>query len=136
MDVDDKLIGAYFYTIWITINCDNWSKKLFNLINLGTELNFNPEVKTDTNYYILIIAVINIIVNIAFEWFVMRLINNCFENRKFKKYKEQIEEERLMNATRELYLDAKDVSIYKYNRVYYHDRRKNIKEKNKLSNFN
>ena len=41
-----------------------------------------------------------------------------------------------MNATRELYLDAKDVSIYKYNRVYYHDRRKKIKDKNKLSNFN
>ena len=28
------LAGAYFYSIWITIHCDNWSKKLFDLYDL------------------------------------------------------------------------------------------------------
>ena len=28
------LAGAYFYSIWITINCDSWSKKLFKLYDL------------------------------------------------------------------------------------------------------
>ena len=28
------LAGAYFYSIWITINCDSWSKDLFDLYDL------------------------------------------------------------------------------------------------------
>ena len=28
------LAGDYFYSIWITINCDNWSRTLFNLYEL------------------------------------------------------------------------------------------------------
>lgn len=100
------LAGAYFYAIWITINCDNWSKKLFKLYDLekrGDVEDGEDEILPggkNMKYYVLIIAGVNTVVNIIFEWFVMKLINYCYENREIKRYKEQIEEERLRKKIR------------------------------------
>ena len=135
------LAGAYFYSIWITINCDNWSKKLFKLYDLekfdtydDSEDGIIPGGK-NMKYYVLITAGINTVVNIIFEWFVMRLINYCYEERDIKRYKEQIEKEKIMKQNKQYNSEVKDVEIYKYQRVYYYDRRKRNAENNKISNL-
>ena len=135
------LAGAYFYAIWITINCDNWSKKLFKLYDLekrGDVEDGEDEILPggkNMKYYVLIIAGVNTVVNIIFEWFVMKLINYCYENREIKRYKEQIEEERLRKINKEFNPEIKDVPIYKYQRVYYHDRRHRNAVNNQISNL-
>ena len=162
------LAGVYFYSIWITINCDSWSKKLFKLYNLEErgdveeeeeegededddgegEDNDKEEEETDTafgasdeedetddiipggknmKYYILIMAGVNTVVNILFEWVIMRLINYCYESLLIRKYRKEIENEITMKHNKIDNNEVKDVQIYKYQRVYYHDRRKNRK---------
>ena len=78
-------------------------------------------------YYILIIAGVNTVVNIVFEWVIMRLINNCYENIQIKKYKKEIENEKRLKGSNKNEEEIKDVKIYKYQRVYYYDRRKRMK---------
>ena len=161
------LAGAYFYSIWITINCDSWSKDLFDLYDLelrgdveeeeeeeeGENENdeeeeevggLDEEEEKDTDfesdeegddiieggdnmkYYILIMAGVNTIINIIFEWIFMRLINNCYENRQIKNYKKEIDNELILKQNKVQSTDIKDVEIYKYQRVYYYDRRRNM----------
>ena len=168
------LAGAYFYSIWITIHCDSWSKKLFDLYDLEqrgdveeeeeeeggnneepenenedenaeeeenneTEEEVNEEDNEDDDiipggknmkYYILIMAGVNTVVNIIFEWFIMRLINYCYENMQIKKFKKEIELEKAMKQKNADDPEIKDVQIYKYQRVYYYERRKQLKLKN------
>ena len=172
------LAGAYFYSIWITIHCDNWSKKLFKLYDLeqrgyyeeeeeeNAEVN-NEETENENEngeeyeeeenieieeeeeeeeifeetseddsiipggknikYYILIIAGVNTIVNIVFEWVIMRFINYCYESIEIKKFKKEIEHEKMMKEKNADEKEVKDVKIYKYQRVYYYDRRQMLK---------
>ena len=161
------LAGAYFYSIWITINCDSWSKDLFDLYDLelrgdveeeeeeeeGENENdeeeeevggLDEEEEKDTDfesdeegddiieggdnmkYYILIMAGVNTVINIIFEWIFMRLINNCYENRQIKNYKKEIDNELILKQNKVQSTDIKDVEIYKYQRVYYYDRRRNM----------
>ena len=167
------LAGAYFYSIWITIHCDSWSKKLFDLYDLEQrgdveeeeeeggnneepenenedenaeeenneteEEEVNKEDNEDDDiipggknmkYYILIMAGVNTVVNIIFEWFIMRLINYCYENMQIKKFKKEIELEKAMKQKNADDPEIKDVQIYKYQRVYYYERRKQLKLKN------
>ena len=39
------LAGVYFYSIWITINCDSWSKKLFDIYDLEQRGDFAMKKK-------------------------------------------------------------------------------------------
>ena len=162
------LAGAYFYCIWITINCDSWSKKLFKLYDLekrgdaGEEEEDNEEENADEDedeeendeeelneeeenleneeegdeeedeipggknikYYILMIVGINTIINIVFEWVIMKLINYCYEMNEIKRYKKEIEEYKIGQQNKIPNEEIKEVEIYKYHRVYYYDRRK------------
>ena len=177
------LVLIYFYSIWITINCDDWSAKLFLIYDLkyrgnseeeeeeiqdnegedgekdnrildgddGENLNENEEGNEtgedeDENgdndedidiipggdkmkYYILLIIGINIIVNIFFEWFVMKFINICYSNKVIKDYKKEVEEEKILEAqnkanNKENEHNNKEVQIFKYQRIYYYNRRK------------
>ena len=171
------LAGAYFYSIWITIHCDSWSKKLFKLWDLeqrgdvdddeddeeeeeeeegndeeeengeensdekeSSELGEEEDVDLEDDdeddgiipggkkmkYYILIIAGVNTVVNIVFEWVFMRLINYCYENRQIRNYKKEIENEKMLKQNNPDNTEIKDVKIYKYQRVYYYDRRKRM----------
>ena len=187
------LVLIFFYSIWITINCDDWSLKLFNLYDLkykgetddeeeegeeetgnqnendvndaddgddegedegDNDLNEEEENKEEEEeesdiieggdkmkYYVLLIVGINMIVNIFVEWVIMRLINNCYENRLIQKYKEEVEQEKLIEAQNNSNnnpnkINDKEVKIFKYQRIYYYDRRKKIemKEKNEKKN--
>ena len=124
------LIGVYFYIIWITIYCDEWSKKLFSLYDLefrGIFEDGNDDIipgGKNMKYYILIMGGVNTIINFIFEWVVMRLINNWYENNEIKKYKKEIDDEKIIKQNDINNIKNKDVKIYKYQRVYYYDRRK------------
>ena len=168
------LAGVYFYSIWITINCDSWSKKLFDLYDLEQrgdveeeeeeeeyyeedegenaeeneeelneeetdEMEEEEEIVEDNGeddiipggknmkYYILIMAGVNHVVNILFEWVAMRLINYCYENRQIERFKREIENEKMLKQNSKVDgTEIKDVPIYKYQRVYYYDRRKRM----------
>ena len=174
------LAGVYFYSIWITIHCDSWSKKLFDLYDLeqrgdveddeeeeeeeeknekentgAEEERVENEEEVEENeieeeaeieeleieifeddgiipggkkmkYYILIIAAVNTVINIVFEWVFMRLINNCYEAREIKQFKKEIENEKMLRESNKDDTEVKDVPIYKHQRVYYYDRRKRM----------
>ena len=130
------LIIVLFYSIWITINCDGWSKNLFDLYDLekkGEETEGEGEKGEDLikggenmKYYLLLIIGINCIVHITIEWGVMKLIRYCYEESLIKKYKKEIVEEKVNQRNPDF--NNKEVSIYKYQRVYYYDRRKQMKK--------
>ena len=184
------LILVVFYSIWITINCDEWSAKLFNIYDLkykwetvdedegeGEEAenqNENEEIEEDyeegnedgnnlkeeenkaeeddeesdiieggdkMKYYILLIVGINMVVNIFIEWVVMRLINNCYENRLIQKYKEEVEQEKIIeaqnkNINNQKEINDKEVKIFKYQRIYYYDRRRKMEKQEKKNETN
>ena len=156
------LVLIYFYSIWITINCDEWSAKLFNLYDLkykeedseegeeeeeeddgtgagaggsadgedeeGEEEESNIiEGGENMKYYLLLIVGVNMIVNIFVEWFIMKFVRICYENRVIENYRKDIEEERLIEAQNNYNGNAfneKEAQIYKYQRIYYYERRK------------
>ena len=168
------LLIIYFYSIWITINCDDWSSKVFNIYDLkykDEEDNEPDEVynedKSEDNdlenideneresndvidededfedsniisggdkmkYYILLIIGVNIIINIFFEWFVMKFVNNYYRNKLIKDYKREVEKEKYINAknksdNRDSEPNKKEVQIFKYQRIFYYERRKKKK---------
>ena len=130
------LAGIYFYSIWITINCDSWSKDLFNLHDLekkNVENKGNNEVikgGDKIKYYILIIAIVNTFVSIFFEWIIMKFVRKIYENRKIKNYKIKIDREKNMKENKEKRKEIDEVNLYKYNRVYFYDRRIQKKSQN------
>ena len=118
------LVLVFFYSIWITINCDDWSAKLFSIYDLkykgdtedeegeegeDSERRLEGEEEEEEGeelieggekmkYYLLLIIGINMIVNIVIEWVVMKLVRNCYENKLIKDYKKEVEEEQLIEA--------------------------------------
>ena len=174
------LVLIYFYSIWITINCDEWSAKLFNIYDLkykeedgeegeeeegeddgagagagesadgddeeGEEEEESNIIEGGENmkYYLLLIVGVNMIVNIFVEWFIMKFVRICYENRVIENYRKDIEEERLVEAQNNYNGNAfneKEAHIYKYQRIYYYERRKKnekqeIQEKQKKNSNN
>ena len=186
------LVLIYFYSIWITINCDDWSAKLFLIYDLkyrgeseeeeeemededdgeneansdGNEDNLDEnengggeeeeeegedgEEDEDSDiipggdkmkYYLFLIIGINMIINIFIEWFVMKYVNICYENKLIKNYKKEIEEEKIIDAknkaeNKESEPNNKEVQIFKYQRIYYYDRRKKNKKRMKENKNN
>jgi len=164
------LILIFFYSIWITINCDDWSAKLFNIYDLKykgeddeedeEESNENEEEINEENgeenddeekedeesdlieggdkmkYYLLLIVGVNMVVNIFVEWVIMRFIRNCYENKLIKDYKKEVEDEKLIevqnkNTNNENIINDKEVPIFKYQRIFYYEKRKKIENKEK-----
>jgi soluble P-type ATPase len=183
------LVLIYFYSIWITINCDDWSAKLFLIYDLKyrgeseeeeeemeDEDDGENEANSDGNednldenengggeeegedggededsdiipggdkmkYYLFLIIGINMIINIFIEWFVMKYVNICYENKLIKNYKKEIEEEKIIDAknkaeNKESEPNNKEVQIFKYQRIYYYDRRKKNKKRMKENKNN
>ena len=158
------LIVVLFYSIWITINCDDWSMNLFTLFDLkkvgdteeedeeedseideGEDANNEEEDDEGTSegeelieggdkmkYYVLLIVGINAVVNIFIEWVVMRFVRHCYEERQISNYKKEILEEKMRAGSQENDNNrkTKEVSIYKYQRVYFYDRRKEMEKSN------
>ena len=92
-------------------------------------------------YYVLLIVGINMIVNIFIEWFVMKYVNICYSNKVIKNYKKEVEEEKIVDAknkaaNKETEYNNKEVQIFKYQRIYYYDRRKKNKQRANENNIN
>ena len=90
-------------------------------------LEFHPMKRgKDMKYYILIIAALNTILNIIFERVIMRFINRCYEERQIRIYKKEIEKAKMLTEGDKEDRKIKDVKIFKYQRVYYYNRRKKL----------
>ena len=159
------LILIFFYSIWITINCDKWSANLFKIYDLKykgntedeeeerdeegekDEVEGNEEDTEEENeeggeesdlikggenmkYYLLLIVGINMIVNIFVEWVIMGFVRNCYENKLIKDYKSEVENEKLIEAQNNILgnINDKEAQIFKYQRIYYYERRKRKKK--------
>ena len=165
----------YFYSIWITINCDDWSRNLFGLYDLKYKGELEEEeeegeerrmrrVEDDDDddddddggegeeeeeedelieggenmkYYVLLIIGVNMIVNIFIEWFVMKFVRTCYENKLIKDYKREVEEEKIYaaqnnnnNSDNVDEMNKKEAPIFKHQRIYYYDRRNKKEKKN------
>ena len=132
------------YSIWITINCDDWSKDLFNLYDLKKSRENNDSNTSEKEilinggdkikYYLLIIIIICCIIHIFIEWVMMKQIKNYYEKKLINKYRTEILKEKNSTFNQEISSNLKidnEISVYKYQRVYYDDRRKiTKKEKN------
>ena len=124
------LTGTYFYIIWITINCDSWSRKIFNLYKLEKKNIYenDEEIKEGKKikYFVFLIVLINTFCSIFFEWVIMRFIRKCYENKIIENHRKEI----FKNKNEQKNNDKiKDVKIYKYNKVYWYDKR--LKKRNK-----
>ena len=137
------LVLVYFYSIWITINCDNWSANLFKIYDLkyrGVDDEDDEDYEgiipggKNIKYYVLLIIGINMIVNIFFEWFVMKFVNRLYAKKVIRDYKREVENEKLIEAqqkaeNKEFEPNNQEVEIFKYQRIYFYDRRKRNKKK-------
>jgi len=137
------LVLVYFYSIWITINCDDWSANLFKIYDLkyrGVDDEDDEDYEgiipggKNIKYYVLLIIGINMIVNIFFEWFVMKFVNRLYAKKVIRDYKREVENEKLIEAqqkaeNKEFEPNNQEVEIFKYQRIYFYDRRKRNKKK-------
>ena len=80
----------------------------------------------DLKYYLLIMFALNTVITIFFERVIMRFVNKCYDERIIRKYREEIEKEKMLKESNKDGPKIKDVKIYKYQRVYYYDRRKRL----------
>ena len=53
----------------------------------------------------------------------MKFVRKIYENRKIKNYKIKIDREKNMKENKEKRKEIDEVNLYKYNRVYFYDRR-------------
>jgi hypothetical protein len=51
-------------------------------------------------YYVLLIIGINMIVNIFFEWVIMKFVNNCYGEKLIRDYKREVEEEKIVDRNK------------------------------------
>ena len=89
-------------------------------------------------YYVLLIIGVNMIVNIFIEWFVMKFVRTCYENKLIEDYKREVEEEKIYaaqnnnnnNSDNVDEMNKKEAPIFKHQRIYYYDRRNKKEKKN------
>ena len=123
------LVLSIGYSIWITLFCDSISKDLFLLFDFekDSEQEYARNDSYKIKYILILIIVLNCIISIAFEWICIRILANWWERRNIRKYKEEIEEKKNDDLLED------EIEIFKYQRVYYHNRRHGImKKRNKI----
>jgi len=123
------LVFAIGYSIWITLFCDSVSKELFLLFDFENDPE-EPYERGDSykiKYLLILIVALNSIISIAFEWIFIKILGNWWERRNIRKYIEEIEQKKNDDLLED------EIEIYKYQRVYYHNRRHGImKKRNKI----
>ena len=133
--ISNKLLIIYFfigifYTTWLTINCDRWSKKMFNIFDFTEDYeednkDIDSGIFNNFKYYLLAICLINMFVTIFYEWGIVRYLELLWLKKKRENDLNQINDcEKKKNQENE-------IEISKYVRVYYYQRRiqKLIEEK-------
>ena len=123
------LVFAIGYSVWITLFCDSFSKNIFLLFDFEneSEKEYERSDRYKIKYFIILIIALNCIISIAFEWILIRILGNWWERRNIRKYIEEIKEK----GKDDLLED--EIRIFKYQRVYYHNRRYGfMKKRNKI----
>ena len=124
------------YSIWITLNCDKFSRKIFMLYDF--ESNEKRYENKDANvkmfkYILFIIVLMNSVINIVFERVIVKFIEIFWSKNKIKKYKKEIQKAKENNLlNNEGYYEE---PLFKYQDVYYYDRRY-FDEEEKIKNKN
>ena len=119
------------YSIWFTINCDRFSRKVFMLYDF--ELN-EKRYEKDSNvkmfkYILFIIVMMNSVINIVFERYIVKFVEIFWSKNNIKRYKKEInkvKENNSLNIGR--YYEE---PLFKYQDIYFYDRRYNEEQKNK-----
>ena len=128
-EISDSLTGGEEEELVPDIELPSWYDPKADIYDIvyAYMLEFHPMKRgKDMKYYILIIAALNTILNIIFERVIMRFINRCYEERQIKIYKKEIEKAKMLTEGDKEDRKIKDVKIFKYQRVYYYNRRKKL----------
>ena len=134
------LATGIIFTVYITIIDNERLKYAFDLFDfeIYEEESKNNEI-IDKNhkrsgknyymitYYLLIISIINAIVTVLFEWVFVEIAKDYWWNKKGKKYKEKIKKEKSKEIIKSFNNIEGEVPIRHYINLYYHERRKKIK---------
>ena len=127
------LVLSIGYSIWITLFCDSVSKDLFTLFDFEKDSEEEDYARHDSDkikYLIILIIALNSTISIAFEWIFILFLGNWWEKRNIRKYMEEIENEKKGDDALE-----NEIEIFKYQRVYYYEKRFGIMEtKRKIIN--
>ena len=142
------LSTGILFTVYLTLFCNERIKYSFDLFDFEIyeeESKNNEEIGENKkrvekhyqmiNYFLIIISIINAIVNLLFEWVFVEIANKFWWERKNKKYKELIKNER-KKGTERPYNIKNEVSIRNYINLYYHERRNKLKINEDLMNEN
>ena len=128
-EISDSLTGGEEEELVPDIELPSWYDPKADIYDnvYAYMLEFHPMKRgKDMKYYILIIAALNTILNIIFERVIMRFINRCYEERQIRIYKKEIEKAKMLTEGDKENRKIKDVKIFKYQRVYYYNRRKKL----------
>ena len=128
-EISDSLTGGEEEELVPDIELPSWYDPKADIYDIvyAYMLEFHPMKRgKDMKYYILIIAALNTILNIIFERVIMRFINRCYEERQIRIYKKEIEKAKMLTEGDKEDRKIKDVKIFKYQRVYYYNRRKKL----------
>ena len=128
-ELSDSLTGGEEEELVLDIELPSWYDPKADIYDIvyAYMLEFHPMKRgKDMKYYILIIAALNTILNIIFERVIMRFINRCYEERQIRIYKKEIEKAKMLTEGDKENRKIKDVKIFKYQRVYYYNRRKKL----------
>ena len=128
-EISDSLTGGEEEELVPDIELPSWYDPKADIYDIvyAYMLEFHPMKRgKDMKYYILIIAALNTILNIIFERVIMRFINRCYEERQIRIYKKEIEKVKMLTEGDKEERKIKDVKIFKYQRVYYYNRRKKL----------
>ena len=128
-EISDSLTGGEEEELVPDIELPSWYDPKADIYDnvYAYMLEFHPMKRgKDMKYYILIIAALNTILNIIFERVIMRFINRCYEERQIRIYKKEIEKAKMLTEGDKEDRKIKDVKIFKYQRVYYYNRRKKL----------
>ena len=128
-EISDSLTGGEEEELVLDIELPSWYDPKADIYDnvYAFMLEFHPMKRgKDMKYYILIIAALNTILNIIFERVIMRFINRCYEERQIRIYKKEIEKAKMLTEGDKEDRKIKDVKIFKYQRVYYYNRRKKL----------
>ena len=128
-EISDSLTGGEEEELVPDIELPSWYDPKADIYDnvYAYMLEFHPMKRgKDMKYYILIIAALNTILNIIFERVIMRFINRCYEERQIRIYNQEIEKAKMLTEGDKEDRKIKDVKIFKYQRVYYYNRRKKL----------
>ena len=128
-EISDSLTGGEEEELVSDMELPSWYDPKADIYDIvyAFMLEFHPMKRgKDMKYYILIIAALNTILNIIFERVIMRFINRCYEERQIRIYNQEIEKAKMLTEGDKEERKIKDVKIFKYQRVYYYNRRKKL----------